>query len=216
MSLFGIGRYGVGARAYDLLSFEYPVYRIGREHGIDLLRLKEGNQVLDLGCGTGLNFPLLRAATGETGRIVGVDASASMLGRAAARVRRNRWSNVDLHHGDAANLDWLDESQTFDAALFTYSLSIIADWQSAWEQVRNRLRPGGRVVVVDLALPSGVGTVLRPLAELACFTGGSDPHRAPWTALLEDTVDTFEEDLRFGHIHVAAGTRIGQSGDVNT
>ena len=201
-------RYGPGARFYDVLSFERPVYRCGRVRGIELLDLKPGDRVLEVGCGTGLNFPLVHDAVGPGGRIVCVDASPAMLARAQRRVDEHGWSNVELQHGDAAelSLDLSAETDPFDAALFTYSLSIIGSWQRAYARAVECLRPGGRVVVVDLALPVGRWRVLSPLARLACFTGGVDVGRAPWQAVLDSTSDVTHEVLRGGHIHVTAGT----------
>jgi len=62
------GRYTVSDRVDDLTSAERPAYRSGRVLGIAGLRLKVGGSVLDLGCGTGLNHPLLVDAVGVTGR----------------------------------------------------------------------------------------------------------------------------------------------------
>lgn len=201
-------RYGPAARFYDVLSGERPVYRAGRVVGIDRLGLRSGDRVLDVGCGTGLNFPLLRQAVGATGVVVGVDLSVAMLARAEARIRRHAWTNVGVRHADAALLhDAVRDEELFDAALFTYSLSIMNGWEDAWEQALGSLRPGGRIAVVDLALPTGWGRLLSPMARLACFTGGVDPHRAPWRRVAGDTDDVFETMLRSGHVHVAAGTK---------
>lgn len=202
-------RYGPGARFYDVLSFERPVYRAGRVRGIELLDLKLGDRVLDVGCGTGLNFPLLRDLVGPGGEVVGVDASAAMLARAQRRVSVHGWSNVDLYHGDAAEMALPRDTRAalFDAVLFTYSLSIIGSWRQAYSRAVECLQPGGRVAVVDLSLPVGRWRVLSPLARLACFTGGVDTGRAPWQAVLDSTTDLTHEVLRGGHIHVAAGTR---------
>lgn len=208
MRLLRLRRYSGGARFYDVLSGERPVYQAGRVLGIAELRLRPDARVLDIGCGTGLNFPLLRDAIGPGGRIVGLDASSSMLARARARVAGNGWTNVECRQGDAAELAALiSDEPRFDAVLFTYSLSIIKGWEEAFGQALEALVPGGRIVVVDLALPTGRWRVLTPLARFACLTGGVDPHRAPWRLLAAATTQPAHRVIRGGHIHIAAGTR---------
>ncbi|MDG4828240.1 methyltransferase domain-containing protein [Solwaraspora sp. WMMD1047] len=201
-------RYSGGARYYDVLSLERPVYRPGRLAGIRALGLRPGHRVLDVGCGTGLNLPALRAGVGPDGSVVGVDASPQMLRQARARIRRAGWANVAVLAGDAANLPAPVRAYGLvDAVVFTYSLSVIDDWRRAWAQAVAMLRPGGRAAIVDLALPVGRWRVFSAAARLACFTGGSDPHRHPWTLLEQDTVDVSHQVLRGGHVHVVAGTR---------
>lgn len=207
MTSTGLRRYGPFARWYDALSGERLVYRAGRVAGIDALRLRAGDRILDAGCGTGLDFALLEAGVGPTGSIVGVDAAEAMLVRARARTSRHGWGNITLVRGDAADVDaLLQPGAVVDAALFTYALSVIGDWERAWSAVLARVRPGGRVAVVDLGLPTGSAWTLRPLAGLACRVGGADPHRVPWRLVVEQTDDVVQRELRAGHVHVAAGT----------
>src|SRR6267378_7723747 len=66
------------------------------------LGLKPGDRVLEIGCGTGRNFPYLRAAVGAQGQIYGVDLSAGMLAKARALCEQQRWTNVELAQEDAA------------------------------------------------------------------------------------------------------------------
>jgi len=200
-------RYGLGARWYDVLSGERWVYRAGRVAGIEQLRLSTGDRVLDVGCGTGLNFPILLDAVGATGTVVGVDASPAMLAMARARIADLARPHVSVIDGDAGRLPDLVGDQTYDAALFTFSLSIIDDWQTALRGALATVRPGGRVDIVDMALPTGRWKVLAPLARLACLTGGADPHRHPWQALSEVADDVTGTVLRGGHIHACTGTR---------
>ena len=208
-------RYTSFAPAYDVLSCEWPVYRAGRVTGIGALRLRPGALVLDIGCGTGLNIPLLREAVGPAGRIVGVDASANMLAQARAKAERQGWENIDLVCADATALTpgWLygllgpeRGPDGVEAVLFTYSLSVMNNWPKAWRAAMAATRPGARVAVVDMRTPTGAATSLAPLARLACMLGGSDITAHPWTALERDCTDVQAWSLRGGHIQVRVGT----------
>lgn len=186
---------------------ERLVYRAGRSAGIDALGLADGNRVLDLGCGTGLNFPAVLAAIGPSGQLVGVDSSASMLSQARRRIAAGGWANATVRLGDASDPD--EPPRSFDAVLFTYSLSVITEWHAAWERALLALAPGGRVLVVDTALPTGPWRVLWPLARLACLTGGVHVERRPWRLVSTDSrlVATCRLEMTGGHVHVAVGRR---------
>ncbi len=199
-------RYRWGARVYDVASMERWIYRPGRRQAIKGLRLTHGMRVLDVGCGTGLNFPYVLSAIGAAGEIVGVDASEPMLRQARRRVTRHGWSNVTLVKGDAARLDSLVTGE-FDAVLFTYSLSVIGDWRHAWQQAWALLRAGGCVAVVDTSLPAGRWRLLAPLAVLAVFSGGVDVSRRVWQQVLAEAEQTTHQILTGGHVHVTAGTK---------
>ena len=93
--------YEAAARFYDALSGERLVYRAGRESGVALLGLRPGDTVLDVGCGTGLNFGLLADAVGPAGTVIGLDSSPEMLRMVRRRVEANRWSTVRLVEADA-------------------------------------------------------------------------------------------------------------------
>ncbi len=131
--------YRWNAPIYDLTRW---VILRGRRAAVDALELKPGDGVLEIGCGTGLNFSRLRSKVGDAGRIVGVDLSADML----ARARRRQSPNIELIRGNAAVLA-LDKR--FDGVLLTYALTIIPDWQAAVRRAFEHLAPGGRLVVLD-------------------------------------------------------------------
>lgn len=216
-------RYGVGARWYDVLSGERPVYRAGRLAGISLLDLSPGDAVVDLGCGTGLNFALLLEAVGPSGIVIGIDRSAEMLAMAQRRVDREGWGGrVRLIRADAAELRPEAVAQAVtelrggddgraDALLATYSLSVVTEREEAWRRARASLRPGARACIVDMQPPHGFWRVLSPLARLACATGGADISARPWRMLERDAVDASEVrrvERKGGHI-VAVAANVG-------
>lgn len=200
-------RYTRFAPVYDVMSGE-PVYRAGRVAGIRGLRLRPGDTVIDVGCGTGLNFTRLQAAVGPTGTVVGVDLSGQMLDQARRRSRRHGWRNVDLVQADAGDLAAaaVVAGGPVDAVLFTYALSLMPDWPDAWRRATGLAGEGARVSVVDLALPVGRARLLSPLARLACALGGADIGAHPWSLVERETVDRQAWSLRGGHVQVRAGT----------
>lgn len=214
-------RYSAGARWYDVLSGERLVYRAGRQAGITLLAPRSGDVIIDLGCGTGLNFALLLEATAPSGVVIGVDRSAEMLAMAERRVDREGWGDrVRLIRADAAELrsDEVARAVTAlrgdgdgraDALLATYSLSVIDEREEAWRRARACLRPGARACIVDMQPPHGFWRVLSPLARLACATGGADIAARPWRMLESDAVvpsSVRHTERKGGHIVVVAAT----------
>lgn len=203
-------RYAAIAPFYDLVSGEWPVYRVGRQRGIPLLRLTQGATVVDVGCGTGLNFPLLATAVGPSGHVVGVDSSAAMLRMAGRRAARMPDGQVRLVRADATRLTLglLGRTTTDppDGILFTYSLSLMHPWQDAWSAATELAAPGTRIVVVDMAVPNGRARVLSPLARTACLLGGADIVAHPWQRLASLCRDVVHEEARGGHVQVWAGT----------
>src|ERR1700694_5628720 len=81
------------AESYDRRT---AVFHRWRRRLVDLLPLRSGDVVLDVGCGSGLCFPLLQARIGPGGRIVGIDQSPQMLATARSRIKTEGWANVTL------------------------------------------------------------------------------------------------------------------------
>ncbi len=204
--------YTLSARLYDVISFEWPVYRAGREAAFELLNLPSGSHVLDLGCGTGLNFAGLQRMIGPTGSITGIDASPQMLEQARVRAARAGWMNVTLIPADATALTSADlgEQAPFDAALSTYALSLMTPWQAALESMIAATRVVGVVAVVDMQRPVGRAAAWTPLAKLACRLGGSDIEAHPWTAMTPRLQPLNSASVRGGHIQVRVGTVVSR------
>ncbi len=206
--------YALGARSYDALSGERWIYRAGRIAGIELLQLHRGDVVLDVGCGTGLNLPILASMVGPAGLVIGLDRSPQMLAVAHRRIVRSGLGTVRLLEADAAAVTGSmittliqkpGSSAGVDAVFASYTMSVIPDWHAAWQASLAVLKPGGRAGIVDMKRPTGCAKIFSPLAYLACAVGGSDIHAHPWTAVETDCIDVAKRSLRGGHIVAAAG-----------
>jgi ubiquinone/menaquinone biosynthesis C-methylase UbiE len=118
---------------------EFSPYRarvIGR------LGIGPSSRVLDVACGTGLNFDLLQRVTRGEGDIVGIDVSRKTLGLARRRVARQKWDNVGLVETDCAGYR---TDEKFDAALCTFAVEIIPPWRETIDMMIESVRPGGRL-----------------------------------------------------------------------
>ncbi len=132
------------ARLFSMIGFDETRQK---RHAVSQLLLKPGDTVVDIGCGTGLNFELLREGVGESGRIIGVDLTEGMLAQASARVTKNGWNNVELVQTDAAQYAFPPD---VDAVLSTYALTFVPEFASVIESALMALGAGQRFAVLDM------------------------------------------------------------------
>ncbi|HPF41584.1 MAG TPA: methyltransferase domain-containing protein [Phycisphaerae bacterium] len=139
------GFYRFHAPIYDWTRWAF-LFR--RDAAIRAMAIQPSHKVLEVGCGTGLNFhPVAKHLDADRGgHLVGLDFSAAMLARARRRVERRGWPHVTCVQADASTMR-LDQS--FDGILFSYSLAMIPDWRGALDRAREHLAPAGRVVVLE-------------------------------------------------------------------
>jgi ubiquinone/menaquinone biosynthesis C-methylase UbiE len=117
-----------------------------RRRTIDALALREGECVLDAGCGTGWCIPHLREAVGASGRVIGFDPSPAMLEIARERVGAD--PRVDLLHASAERVRL---PARVDAILFSYTHDVIRS-SAALENLLAQAKPGARVAATSTKL----------------------------------------------------------------
>jgi len=205
-------RYGRIAPIYDWANLEGLLYADARARAIELLDLRPGARVLDVACGTGANFALIEQRIGPSGELVGVDVTSKMLDQARARVAREGWPNVRLREGDVCGSGIADLGEPFDAAVCTLGLSVIPQWQRAWEAMLSAVRPGGRVAIMDAGYPEADvrrtdAIIPRPLAWTLSRLFAADCRRRPWQLLQRDTSDPTSQRFTWGWVTAAAGAK---------
>ena len=140
-------RYDFAVQLYRLLGLRIKAYRL---RAVDLLRLKRGDCVVDLGCGTGLNFDLLVERIGPEGRLIGVDLSPEMLAGARERAQRSGWSNIEFVQSDIAAYDF---PEGINAVLSTGAFGYVTEYARVIEKASHALVQGGRLVILDGKAP---------------------------------------------------------------
>jgi demethylmenaquinone methyltransferase/2-methoxy-6-polyprenyl-1,4-benzoquinol methylase len=210
-----IETYRKKAKHYDVTSRLYPVpgypHRAQRLRAVQALGLRAGDSVIDMACGTGLNFPLIEKVIGPDGRIVGVDLTDAMLDRARDRMETNGWSNISLVQSDAAEFSFPAE---VSAILSTYALTQVPECAEVIARGAAALSGGGRWAVLDVKAPDNtpgwlahLGTaIVRPFASIDEWIA-----RRPWesirAAMQEELSDLSWTELFFGTAFLAAGSR---------
>jgi ubiquinone/menaquinone biosynthesis C-methylase UbiE len=208
--------YDITSRLYPAPGYPQPTQRL---QAVRALRLRPGDTVVDMACGTGLNFRLLEKVVGPRGRIIGVDLTDAMLARAQDRIEANSWSNVSLVQADAVGFDFPTE---VNAILSTYAMTQVPECAEVIAHGAAALSGGGRWAVLDLKVPDNtpgwiaqLGTaIVRPFASIDEWT-----MRRPWeairVAMQEELADFSWTELFFGTAFLAAGSR-GRSVSMDT
>jgi ubiquinone/menaquinone biosynthesis C-methylase UbiE len=213
-----IETYRKKARHYDITSRLYPVpgypQRAQRLRAVQALGLRAGDSVIDIACGTGLNFPLIEKVIGPDGRIVGVDLTDAMLARAQDRIDTNGWRNINLVQADAVDYEF---PTAVDAILSTYALSQVPESAEVIAHGAAALSGGGRWVVLDLKVPDHTPGWLMHLGTALVRSFASIDEwvtRRPWEAIRagmqEELTDLSWTELFFGSAFLAAGSGCGR------
>ena len=139
--------YDLSANLYYLIGFREAKYR---KLAISTLDLSEANTVVEIGCGTGLNFGYVLDYIGDRGKLIGIDLTDAMLERAKERVKKNNWDNVELIRVDAAEYTL---PRDINAVYSTFALTLVPEYEEIISNIEKSLQVGGRLVILDLKKP---------------------------------------------------------------
>ena len=132
--------------------FTRKYYLLGRDRLLRDMELQPGDRVLEIGCGTARNLIRLARQRPDL-RCYGLDASNEMLATAAAKVKARRLEErIVLKHCLAEELNYektFELNSPFDAAFFSYSLSMIPTWSQAIDAALANVKRGAAFYVVD-------------------------------------------------------------------
>jgi len=126
-------------------SYQLPEIVRQRQHTLNRLSVKRGEQILDVGCGVGFLSYEIALQTGDSGRVSGIDQNSEMIRHANKRCESLR--NTEFSEANADNLPFPEES--FDAVSCTQVLLYVNDVAQVLSGIRRVLKPAGRIIIVE-------------------------------------------------------------------
>ena len=154
--------------------------------------VKEGDTVVDLGSGAGIDCFLAAQKVGETGRVIGVDMTPEMLTKARANAESGGYTNVEFREGVIEDLPLEDNS--VDIVISNCVINLSPDKAKVFAEIHRVLKPGGKYFVSDIVLRGELPEIIKnsPAVYSACVSG----------ALQKEEYIGISEMLGFQHIEV--------------
>ena len=193
-------------------NFDFYFIKPLRQKAVNRLNLKEGDRVLDLGCGPGGLFPYLVRVVGPSGRVVGVEISPEVLINARKRIATNGWKNVDVIEADARTVHL---TGSFDGAAMFAAADVYGS-EEALENILPHLRENARVVAFGYKIPTNrlgklLVPLLRALVSKLSFPTTPKPEYEPWR-ILAKRVDRLDiEEYFSGLMFLASGSVVSKA-----
>ena len=199
-----VEKYRRRAAGYDASARRTMVLR---RRVVGMLGLSAGEIVLDVACGTGLSIPLLAAAVGPAGRVIGVEVSPAMIEQARDRVARSGLANVTLIE---ASMEEAALAGPLDAVLFNYTHDVLQS-PKALRNVFSATRPGARIAIAGIKHPPAwlfplrLYRLIKARPYVTTFRGLDEP----WRMLREYVPDLAVDPVMLGTNYLASGRARG-------
>jgi len=136
-----------------------------------LTHVREGEVVVDLGCGSGMDVFLASPKVGASGKVYGIDMTPEMLANARASAEKRNITNVEFVQGDIEELPF--PSNSVDLVISNCVINLVPDKQKAFNEIYRILKPGGRLAVSDILRRKPLPEEIKDKVELlsTCFIG---------------------------------------------
>ncbi len=181
---------GIGYTEQDLSTVpEEANLGLGCGNPVALASLREGETVLDLGSGAGLDCFLAAQRVGQQGKVIGVDMTPAMIDKARENAKKGDYRNVEFRLGEIENLPAPDNS--VDAVISNCVINLSPEKSKVFTEAFRVLKPGGRLMISDIVLLKELPEAIKNSVEayVGCISGamGRDEYlQAIETAGFED------------------------------
>ena len=165
--------YSIFSEDYSKVEGYNPDADLGLGCGIptESAKIKPGDTVLDLGSGAGMDAFVARRIVGESGLVIGVDMTESMIEKARENNQKLGYKNVEFRFGEIENLPVSDS--TVDVVISNCVLNLVPDKSKAYQEIYRVLKPGGHFSISDVVLMGELPPAIQSAAEMhaGCVAG---------------------------------------------
>ena len=165
----------VGYTAEDLqLVPEMAVLGVGCGNPTALADLKEGETVVDLGSGAGIDVFLAARRVGRDGRVIGVDMTEDMVARGRQLAQEHDFANVEFRLGEIERLPL--DADSVDVIISNCVINLTPDKMASFREIHRVLKPGGRILISDLVTAGTLPEDVRQsaIAWADCLAGAME------------------------------------------
>jgi SAM-dependent methyltransferase len=133
--------------------------------------IKKGDVVVDLGSGAGNDVFIARSITGESGKVIGIDMTPEMIGKAKKNREKLGYLNVEFYLGDIEAIPL--ENSVADVVVSNCVLNLVPDKEKAFDEIFRILKPGGHFCVSDIVIVGELPQSIKKSAEMyaGCVAG---------------------------------------------
>ncbi|MDH7606061.1 MAG: arsenite methyltransferase, partial [Melioribacter sp.] len=137
----------------------------------EFANIKQGDVVLDLGCGAGNDVFIARNYVGENGKVIGIDMTEEMIQKANINKEKLGYKNVEFRLGEIENLPV--ENESIDVVISNCVLNLVPDKKKAFSEIYRVLKPSGYFCISDIVVEGELPVELKKSAELyvGCVAG---------------------------------------------
>jgi len=174
------GAGGCSEEIYNIMSDDYTQlngYAADADLGLGcglptaFAKINKGDVVIDLGSGAGNDCFIARAATGETGKVIGIDFTEQMIAKARANAEKLGYHNVEFRLGDIEQMPV--SANMADVVVSNCVLNLVPNKFNVIKEVYRVLKPGGHFSISDIVLEGQLPSQLKNAAEMyaGCVSG---------------------------------------------
>lgn len=174
------GAGGCSTEVYNIMSDDYTQidgYNADADLGLgcglptQYAKIKEGNTVIDLGSGAGNDCFVARAASGATGKVIGIDFTPAMIAKARINAAKLGYDNVQFREGDIDDMPLA--SEIADVVVSNCVLNLVPNKDGVFKEIFRVLKQGGHFSISDVVLVGQLPDALRKDAEMyaGCVSG---------------------------------------------